>query len=194
MKTLRYLVLVAAGLLFIISYNSCKKGPEDPFFSIWSRKHRVVGDWKVTSYQVDYVDSLRQVLKAEVTLGACGQEVDSVVWTTVPEMNFDKDGGFSAKTTILKDTTYDIVNNTAACPDVFIRDSAAITTVLNWNFTGKIGDVKNKEQIILFDPETKETTIYDLIELREKEMKLQAETIDPITNVAHVRQYTLSKI
>ncbi|MFI5135935.1 MAG: hypothetical protein ACHQD9_08790, partial [Chitinophagales bacterium] len=81
MKTLRSVILIVAGLLLVITYNSCKKGPEDPFFSIWSRKHRVVGDWNVTSYQVDYADSLRQVLLAIDQLGACGEELDSVVWT-----------------------------------------------------------------------------------------------------------------
>jgi len=194
MKTLRFLILIVAGIVFIVSYNSCKKGPEDPFFSIWSRKHRVVGDWKLTSYKVDFIDSLRQVLKAEATLGACGAEVDSIVWTSDIEMTFDKDGGYSQKTTIFKDTSYDIANNTATCPDIFLHDSTITVNVLEWNFTGKIGDVKNKEQIILFDPETKTTIIFDIIELREKEMKLETETIDPETNVVHLKQYTLTKL
>lgn len=194
MKALRWLILVVAGVMLVVSYNSCKKGPEDPFFSIFSRKHRVVGDWKVTEYKVDFVDSLRKVLLAEAILGACGQQIDSVIWTYDYEFSFSKEGSFSGKTTVYMDTTIDIINNTAACPDVHLRDSISASVALNWNFTGNIGDYKNKEQLIIYDPETKETTIYDIVGLHEKEMKLKREEIDPITNVQHVWEYTFTKI
>jgi len=39
-------VLIAAPIL-----NSCKKGPEDPWFSFYSRKTRLCQNWKVTSYK-----------------------------------------------------------------------------------------------------------------------------------------------
>jgi hypothetical protein len=194
MKALRWLLLVATGIVFAGAFNSCKKGPEDPFFSIWSRKHRVVGDWQVTEFKVDFVDSIRRVLLAETILGACGQQVDSVIWTYDYEFSFTKDGAVSLKTTVYKDTTIDIINNTAACPDVALRDSISESIAQSWNFTGNIGDYKNKEQLVIFDPETKETMLFDIIGLHEKEMKLRREEIDPVTNVQHIWEYTLSKI
>lgn len=194
MKHFRFILLLTAGFVLAFSYNSCKKGPEDPFFSIWSRKHRVVGDWRVSEYKVDFVDSLRQILKAEPTVGACGPEFDSIIWTYDFQLTFGKEGDYSSRATIYKDTIFDIVTNTATCPDVIKNDSVISVTQLEWNFTGKIGDVKNKEQLLLFDPETKETTIFDIIGLREKEMLLETVTVDPVTNVQSVRQYTLTKI
>ena len=194
MKSFRGIALLILGAGIFLTWNGCKKGPEDPFFSIWSRKHRVVGDWQIVSYRVDDKDSLRRVIDSSSIVGACGPEVDKEIHYYDAKWSFDKDGNFSQNLKILIETTIDIVNNTAPCPDVVTLDSTIAVTVKNWNFTGKVGDVKNKEQLLLFDPETKETVIYDIIELREKEMKLETEVIDPVTNTATIEEYTLESI
>jgi hypothetical protein len=43
------IILLLVILISIPIFFSCKKGDGDPFFSIYSRKQRLTGDWKVTS-------------------------------------------------------------------------------------------------------------------------------------------------
>jgi hypothetical protein len=77
---------------------------------------------------------------------------------------------------------------------VFEHDSTITVTVKAWNFVGNVGDFKNKEQMYIFDEETKLATIYTIIELREKEMKLETSTINPDSNTVYLRQYTLTHL
>lgn len=52
MKKLSQLILVLiATALIIPTFESCKKGEEDPSFSLISRKSRLCQDWKITSYK-----------------------------------------------------------------------------------------------------------------------------------------------
>jgi hypothetical protein len=46
-KNFVFVVLVLFGT--ILSFNSCKKGENDPFLSLSSRKARLIGEWKLTS-------------------------------------------------------------------------------------------------------------------------------------------------
>jgi hypothetical protein len=50
MKNLSKILWISLSVLIIISvFSSCKKGDGDPFFSFYSRKERLTGDWKVSS-------------------------------------------------------------------------------------------------------------------------------------------------
>jgi hypothetical protein len=50
MKNIRKSIILLLVLLFSFPILfSCKKGDGDPFFSIYSRKQRLTGDWNVTS-------------------------------------------------------------------------------------------------------------------------------------------------
>lgn len=196
MKTLRIIVFMLAGFTLLTVWSSCKKGPEDPFFSIYSRLQRVCGDWKITVYDVNYVDSLRRVIDSIPNgVGSCGPEVYKEIDTYVYTWTFDKNGGFSEKLILRHDTIIDILNNTQACPDAFLFDSTITTRINSWNFTSDVGDFKNKEQLYIFDDETKATIIYTIIELREKEMKLETSTVSTDSlNTVYLKQYTLTKI
>src|SRR6185369_7706584 len=100
MKTLRFVSLIMIGVSMLAIWDGCKKGAEYPFFSIWSRKHRVVGTWKITSYQVNFVDSLRRLTLPEdsqVIYGICGLETDVNIRTYDYVWTFDKHGGFNQK-------------------------------------------------------------------------------------------------
>ncbi|MGB3074027.1 MAG: hypothetical protein WBB36_01830, partial [Chitinophagales bacterium] len=72
--------------------------------------------------------------------------------------------------------------------------SSTTVTILTWNFTSNVGDLKNKEQLYILDPYTKKSLLFDIIELRNNEMKLERDTIDPFTSIAYQRSYTLSRI
>jgi len=194
MKTLRFIVLMLAGFTVLTVWNSCKKGSEDPFFSIHSRLQRVCGDWHIVEYKVDFVDSLRRVIDSSVVNGPCGLETDKEIHNYNYTWSFDKHGGFTSKLVLGIDLSVDILNNTATCVDGFSHDSTIVVTVQSWNFTAGVGDYKNKEQFYLFDPDTKTAQIFDIVECREKEMKLQTQYVDPVSNVATLRTYTLKSI
>jgi len=47
----KILLILLITSLSIPIFISCKKGPEDPWFSFYSRKHRVCEKWKLITYQ-----------------------------------------------------------------------------------------------------------------------------------------------
>lgn len=194
MKHLKLIVFILVGFTVFNLWQSCKKGPEDPFFSIHSRLSRVTGNWNITKYTVNGIDSLRKVLDSTAFAGPCGDEIDKTIEQDKFVWSFDKLGHFQSKATI--DTTFiiDIINNTPICLDAFVSDSGSVVTVRDWNFTSGVGDLKNKEQLYLVDPNTLEVTLFDIVELRNNEIKLKRTTIDPLTTVATLYEYTLERI
>ncbi|MCS6916713.1 MAG: hypothetical protein RMK52_05685 [Chitinophagales bacterium] len=194
MKELKIVAFVLIAFSFVLPWGGCKRGPEDPFFSIWSRKSRVVGDWKIVEYKINFQDSLRRVIDSMVVNGPCGIETTKVVHYYNYRWSFTEEGNFTEILKILEETSTDIQNNNVNCPDELLLDSVTTTTVLKWNFTGNVGDYQNKEQLLLYDPETQETAIYDIIMLRSKEMKLKNTLVDPLTNIATVREIRLETI
>lgn len=195
MKQLKFIVFILLGITILNLWQSCKKGPEDPFFSIHSRLARVTGEWNITSYKVNDKDSLRRVADSiGPYVGFCGSEIDKVILNYKYVWTFEKTGAFEEKLIIDSSYIYDIANNTPICKDSLYKDSSQTVIVAEWNFTGKVGDLKNKEQILILDPETKKSLLFDIIELRNNEMKLERDTIDPTTNQALTKAYTLSRI
>ncbi|MBX7108151.1 MAG: hypothetical protein K1X61_05825 [Chitinophagales bacterium] len=195
MKILKFVIVILIGVTILNLWQSCAKGPEDPFISFHSRKARVTGDWNITSYTVNNKDSLRRVADSiGPYIGFCGSEIDKLILNYKYVWSFDKDGGFKSKLTIDSSYIYDIANNTPICKDSLYKDSSTVITVAEWNFTGNIGDLKNKEQLLILDPYTKKSLLFDIIELRNNEMKLERDTIDPLTSIAYERSYILSRI
>ena len=194
MKHLKFILFILVGFTILNLWQSCKKGPEDPFFSIHSRVARVTGDWNITSYKVNNQDSLRKVLDSTAFQGACGNEIDKTIETDHFEWSFDKKGNFQEKLTRDTTITLDIINNTPVCPDASVSDSGTVVTVASWNFTSGVGNLKNKEQLYLIDNNTKEVFLFDIIELRNNEMKLNRITVDQLTSEATLREYILSRI
>ena len=196
MKTLRSILFILTGLSLIAVWSGCKKGPQDPFFSLYSRLQRVCGDWKVSEFKVNYVDSIRRRIDSvyDGTGVGCGPQTYKQIDTYNYTWSFDKHGGFQDKLILFHDTIIDIKNNTLLCKDYFSHDSIITVKVQSWNFTSNVGDFKNKEQMYIYDAETKLATIYTIIELREKEMKLETSTINPDSNTVHLKQYTMTKL
>lgn len=194
MKQLKLIVFILVGITLLNFWQSCKKGPEDPFFSIHSRLARVSGDWNITEYKVNSADSLHRVVDSIAFIGPCGSQIDKTILSFAIIWSFDKDGNFQQTQTQDSTISFDIINNTPICPDSTSTSSETIVTVANWNFTSGVGDLKNKEQLYILDPETKEVHLYDIIELRNNEMKLENETVDPVTNEATLRQFLLQRI
>lgn len=127
-------VLIAAMAISSVGFVGCKKGEGDPFLSLKSRKARLSGEWKVSAGKGSDTDAS----------GTDNWVYDGTTQTTTTSTNntitdkytvtyeFEKDGAFKMVQTD---------NNTS---------TAIVTTVTGtWNWTGGVGDVKSKSQIVM---------------------------------------------
>lgn len=128
---------------------SCKKGEDDPFLSLRSRKSRVAGDWTVES-KSDTRTDLTNGSTTTITINGSDYTktsngfLSSTTKGTISVFTytFEKDGKWNS---VYELTT---VNTSGS-------GSSAITTTTTkhiessgiWNFLGKIGDAKNKENM-----------------------------------------------
>jgi len=166
--------LIFISYIIIISglYPACKKGKEDPLISFLSRKERICGSWKVTAGEITYgnpsleeTDDLNAggVLDIETNQGGAS---GTYYWTFA----------------INKNGTYTIYKN------MHIPYASAYT--LNeqghWYFLSRNKDagIKNKEYVafqpttstenlVSYQYEMDNPTLYDIIELRNKKIILQ---------------------
>ncbi|MEI6123343.1 MAG: hypothetical protein WCQ95_06910 [Bacteroidota bacterium] len=107
-KTKRFLLVIISVLLVIPVFNSCKKGAEDPSFSIYSRKHRLCSDWGFSYYK-----RAEQHNDTTVTYefdGAAGTYIQvaankSIISAGTMNISFHKDGTYIWDEYISNDTS-----------------------------------------------------------------------------------------
>jgi hypothetical protein len=164
--------LVLLPALFLIP-SSCKKGADDPFISLRPRKSRIAKEWMCNSFS----GRLTSVESGNTYVGGLNYSGSTL---TVSETNyptyyvpyslrirFDKDGKFTATE---------------------LYDSESIYVEGTWNFTGKIGEEKNKESVSITITRsigsgtdglfmlTGNTTVYHIKELRKDELVLTTDS------------------
>ncbi|MBN8701671.1 MAG: hypothetical protein J0M08_01275 [Bacteroidetes bacterium] len=139
----KHILTFVAILGAIVLFDSCKKGENDPFLSLRSRKARVAGEWKLTSGEMNITsDDGTSSMTADGSTrtytdnsGFSSSEVFTLVYT------FEKDGTFKSTE----------VSGTGSSATTVVREGT-------WNFTAGVGkEVKRKEQIVLITL-TKTTT------------------------------------
>jgi hypothetical protein len=163
----KLLVLSLGALALVANLTSCKKGENDPFLSLSSRKARLAGEWTVTketrssvdygtiyvfnpmTFQYDPIDAktvIETLYDGTVLTGTqtqtstSGTETDSYTPTTYTETySFEKDGTF----------THTVVNSDA---------SQEIEEGI-WMFTGKNKDAELKKKEAISLSTTKNTNI-----------------------------------
>ncbi len=127
-------IKIAAAALVIASFGfeGCKKGANDPFMSIHTRKARVVGEWTMKSGSGTDVNGSASSWNYDGSnytyTDQSGTSTAGMKWT----MSFVKDGSY---------TTVQTMTSTGF--------SETITEKGTWNFTGKVGDDKNKDHIVM---------------------------------------------
>lgn len=138
--------LGAVFFLFALVASGCKKGDDDPFFSLRTRKARLSADWTVEASSVVTRDSTIVFDGASATISypeGTGQEdkVYDLTWT----MSFTRDG------------EYEIVEVRDYPEDFFGGDSEVFTLTHTekgtWQFTGGNANAKTKEQLLLLPSE-----------------------------------------
>lgn len=132
------IALLAIGSLLI---SSCKKGENDPFISVKSRKARVVGEWTVTAGSgTDVTDN--------------GSTTTTTTWTYDGAVETQTTGSTSTTTNVTrtyhfeKDGNFHMVE-TETGTILSVAYTYETTSEGTWNFTGRVGEEKNKEAILL---------------------------------------------
>jgi hypothetical protein len=161
MKTsVKFLLAVCA----ITTMLSCKKGEDDPLFSLRSRKARVTGDWKMTSGSSTSASDPSKVTTYNGTTATEGKDTYPFTF----KISFKKDGSFS----------YEV-----------LTDNYHMSCKGTWDFTTGIGEYKNKEQLFLTITSRSDTyesitysgtgehETFDIKELRNKKMVLTYHSI-----------------
>jgi hypothetical protein len=124
------LILISATLLF-----SCKKGENDPFLSLRSRKSRIVGEWKLQKGFEKSAFSYNTSVQYNETSGSKTDENGTINFTYSMEYTFKKDGSYTYSYT-----------ETPTGDKTTTRKNEGRWTFLAKNNSGKF---KNKERILL---------------------------------------------
>lgn len=136
-------IAVAALVIASFGFEGCKKGANDPFLSLSSRKARVAGDWKVSAGSGSSTNSSGTTTwtydgATMTTTSGSSSSTSSVTMTH----SFTKDGTFES-VTVYSGTGY----------------SNTVTDKGTWNFTGKIGEDKNKDHIVMKTTSSVDVTV-----------------------------------
>jgi len=190
-RAYRFLLILLALAFTLPMLDSCKKGEEDPMFSIYSRKHRLCLDWKIVTYRKDIQthDSIVSYT-FDGNTSTYRKYMSNYVYTSPGTMRiiFSKNGNYEWSQTITTDTS-----------------SYLYTEKGLWYFSGggKESDTKSKELIALQKTEQTEsfsdggtnttlsymgsgdlnTTIYSLKKLASDEMIIESETTSTFVNL-----------
>ncbi|MBI4931037.1 MAG: hypothetical protein HY841_09765 [Bacteroidetes bacterium] len=172
------ILILSALILTGTGFYGCKKGANDPTISLHSRKGRLVNDW---------------TLSAGTETNISGTTTDLITWSGTSVTETYTSGGTSSTSigtgsytmSILKDGTWKSDQSiTWTGTPTFI---SKITSTGTWNWTGKVGELKNKSQVVfktltetdLFGSSTDTysytgdsgpTAIWNIDELKSKEL------------------------
>jgi hypothetical protein len=161
---MKKVLLVIAAAAFFVATPSCKKGENDPFLSLKSRKARLAGEYDIASW-ITSLNATNSDGDAATLTTTINGSTGTTVMTSTPDgeptttttraivVN-------SASFTIGKDGTWSSVMNTTTSwtdeGDGWIVDNYSYTAVEtssesgNWGFIGGQADeFKNKERILM---------------------------------------------
>jgi hypothetical protein len=126
----------------VVTFDSCKKGAEDPAISLRSRKARLVGDWKLTKGTTTQTSQSGTI--TTTTYDGTNETTGSSTSPYTMAISFAKDGTYKATITSTQSSSF----------------YSAVTTqetTGTWDFNAGIGDVKAKT-IVSMHPTTETTT------------------------------------
>lgn len=205
MKTTKQFVsLTIMCVIILATFPGCKKGEDDPFISLRSRKARVAGEWTVSQMEgessetfsgntYNCTESFGGGMYTKTCLPGTPTTINGT-WT----LNFEKDGSYSSRLEF-SDSASNIVINFEG----------------TWTFLSGVGDKKNKEQLAVTSTKTttevssqggtplsilwtgKERTynVWDIKSLKSKEMLwyLKTAAINPNSSSEATYNITLTK-
>ncbi|MBI3502218.1 MAG: hypothetical protein HY063_10525 [Bacteroidetes bacterium] len=191
MKTKISLLLAMA--IVAITFNECKKYPDGPGLSLRSKTARMTDNWKISSYKINGVDELApytETMTYTISNFSCsnvGQDVTYTYSESLSNFTMDIAKGGTVTTSITESITdIDGTATNAACA------AKTKTTTLTSASAGTWAFASGKKQVIVTTTGTSSsTTTYDILELKEKEMKWKGTVT--ISGVAYLEEYTFTK-
>ena len=174
----KFFILV---ILSVITFSGCRKGDEDPFFSIYSREKRLCGDWNASTYNYMYEELKNQVSTYKRTM-VC---TNGVFTNKYDGDNTDYNGTYTIDIIINKNGTYK-KNQYLYYKEPFDTNFVRLEEG-NWYFVNKnkSNDYKNKEVVglqpnsIIYSSTDYYNLInynpyfYEIVMLKNKEIKLK---------------------
>ncbi len=175
-KTTLIIVLIAAMLLPAL--NSCKKGEDDPFLSLRSRKARISGEWKIETMKDEssYISSsissdgsgskitssdswemTGSIYKINSTADydyvnapPSSHRISSGNGTAESSITFKKDGTFTIMYKFINIAMNHTYTQYSETHSNSTVEDRTVETSGTWNFLGGVeSDYKNKERIVL---------------------------------------------
>jgi len=135
----KQVVLALAILMFAGIFSGCKKGAEDPFFSLLSRKARLTGVWNLSD--ANYVEKGKSYTETYSFDDGTGIMTYSYKTGII---DFDDNYTYSRVLTINKDNSFVDI-------ETITNDGVRVTTTEGyWFFAPKNDDLdlKNKERVV----------------------------------------------
>ncbi len=140
MKAKLLLLFFTVSLIF-----GCKKGENDPVFSLKSRKARLTGVWVVESAEWHSADTT-WIFDGSKLTRTDTNSIDVVDYSS--KMEFDAAGNYA--TTMITTFPSDNIDTTLSDVSCELIESGL------WNFTGGAGTTKTKSQLLLLNNKTQE--------------------------------------
>lgn len=126
----------------VVTFDSCRKGAEDPAISLRSRKARLVGDWKLT--------------KGTMTSTSQNGNITTTTYDGTNETTGSSSSPYTMTISFMKDGTYKAVTTSTQSNSFYTAVTTQETTG-TWDFNSGIGEVKAKT-IVSMHPTTETTT------------------------------------
>lgn len=123
------------AIVVLTTIAGCKKGENDPFLSLKSRKARISGEWKLSEGTLVNTSTDNGFTESEITTyNGTSVSYDGDIYAYTETLTIDKEGTFEVK---------------------IVEDGEAYTVRGNWFFSGKSkdADLKKKEAIIFSETE-----------------------------------------
>jgi hypothetical protein len=168
---MKHILLGSTALLLLLTFTTCKKGPDDPFISLRSRTARLAGEWQLQSGTASYTshNSVNESFTFDGVQLHANITAQNVIYI----------GSYILNLSILKNGTF-TMNELIA--------GNTLNAQGTWSFNSGIGDDKKKEDVAFFiDKVNKGTTadehlfnrsntqfFYKLTELRNKKLVMQS--------------------
>ncbi|MDH4473541.1 MAG: hypothetical protein QE487_13110 [Fluviicola sp.] len=171
----KFIFISATMLLVTTIFSACKKGENDPLFSLRSRKARLAGEWTLTTLEYGGQSIVGNTTQSTV-ISYDGQTETKNITTTISGVstNAITTATYTMVLTIEKDGTFEQIRK---------ENGVTETTKGTWVFLGKSkeNELKGKEAVLLtetsFTDATGTTTyegldgvIYTIDQLKNKEM------------------------
>ena len=138
----KLLLLGAAAMVLVANLSSCKKGENDPFLSLKSRKARLCGEWTVTKSEGTSSYATGIALTSNSTVTTYNGTTETSITTGVLGAGNPNVSSYTQSYTFVKDGTFTMVFTSGTDVDTYEG---------NWMFLGKNknADLAKKEAVML---------------------------------------------